>query len=103
MALIFEHDPRKARQNLRKHGVSFEEAATVFSDTLSLTIEDLFHSTDEERSVIIGQSNRGRLLVVVHAVREDRIRIISARVATRHERRTYEEDSWNSARLRHTG
>lgn len=93
MALIFEWDNRKARQNLRKHVVSFEEAATVFGDLLSLTIVDQSHSDDEERFVIIGESIQGRLLVVVHTERGDNIRIISARVATPRERRDYEEGS----------
>lgn len=90
MALIFEWDPGKARANLRKHGVSFEEAATVFGDPLSLTIPDPVQATDEERFIIVGRSFRGRTLVVVHTERGDQIRIISARRATRHEREQYE-------------
>jgi uncharacterized DUF497 family protein len=81
-------------QNLRNHQVSFEEASTtVFGDTLSRTIDDPLHSEDEDRYVIIGQSARGRLLVVVHTMRGDSIRIISARVATPLERKEYEEGS----------
>jgi uncharacterized DUF497 family protein len=93
MALVFEWDNRKARQNLGKHGVSFEEAATVFGDPLSLTITDPVHSDHEERFIIIGESIQGRLLVVIHTERGDNIRIISVRVATPRERSAYEEDS----------
>ncbi len=89
--LIFEWDAHKALRNLARHGVSFEEAATVFGDPLSLTIEDPLHSTDEDRFVTIGQSVRGRALVVVHTDRGDALRIISARVATARERDAYEE------------
>jgi len=91
MALIFEWDDGKARQNINKHGVSFGEATTVFGDPLSLTIVDPSHSDHEERSIIIGESIRSRPLVVVHTERGDNIRIISARGATSRERRTYEE------------
>jgi uncharacterized DUF497 family protein len=90
MGLLFEWDNKKSRQNLKKHGVSFEEAATVFGDPLSLTIDNQFHSEEEERFVTIGESNRRRLLVVVYTERGDNIRIISARVATPRERRSYE-------------
>ncbi|UVT15009.1 MAG: BrnT family toxin [Nitrospira sp.] len=93
MGLLFEWDERKARQNLRKHGISFEEASTVFGDTLSVTIDDPFHSVREHRCVTLGHSSKHRLLVVVHADRSGRIRIISARPATRRERNTYEEAS----------
>ena len=91
MSLIFEWDKRKAAANLKKHGVSFEEAATVFGDPLSITIEDPDHSEDETRFVIIGQSYQGRTIIVAHAERGDNIRIISARLATRRERQAYEE------------
>ncbi len=91
MGLLFEWDERKAKQNLGKHGVSFEEASTVFGDTLSVTIDDPFHSMKEQRCVTLGHSTKQRLLVVVHTNRGGRIRIISTRVATRHERNTYEE------------
>jgi len=91
MPLEFEWDDRKAGLNIRKHGVSFEEASTVLSDPLALTIYDPLHSEDEERYVVLGESQRRRLLVVVFTDRDDRIRIISARVATRSERRQYEE------------
>jgi uncharacterized DUF497 family protein len=88
--LLFEWDPNKAAQNIRKHGVSFEEAATAFGDPLSITIFDPLHSIDEDRFVLIGMSNRNRLLVVVHTDRNDRIRIISARKATKKEKKQYE-------------
>lgn len=91
MAFIFQSDKHKAKQNLKRHKVSFEEASTVFGDTLSRTIDDPLHSEDEDRYVIIGQSVQGRLLVVVHAIRGDKIRIISARIATSSERKEYEE------------
>jgi hypothetical protein len=86
----FEWDPEKAANNLRKHGISFVEAATVFFDTLSVTIPDPLHSAEEDRFVITGLSNRQRVLVVVHADRGDRIRIISARLASSSERKKYE-------------
>jgi len=91
MGLLFEWDERKAKQNLSKHGISFDEASTVFGDTLSITIEDPVHSTREHRLVTLGHSAKQRLLVVVHTDRSNRVRLISARIATRHERRKYEE------------
>jgi uncharacterized protein len=91
MALTFEWDANKARTNLAKHGVCFEEASTVFGDPRSLTIPDPVHSSVENRFVMTGVSHRGRLMVVVHTERGDNIRIISARVASRRERRNYEE------------
>ena len=91
MALTFEWDQKKASSNLQKHGVSFEEAATAFGDPLSLTIPDPDHSLEEDRFVLIGESQKERLLVVAHAERSDTIRIISARLATRGERKSYEE------------
>ena len=91
MPIKFEWDKRKARQNLRKHRVDFAEASTVFADTLSITIPDPDHSENEERWVTMGLSNRQRLLVVVHTEEEETIRIISARMADRLERRKYEE------------
>ncbi|GAB4431503.1 MAG: BrnT family toxin [Anaerolineae bacterium] len=87
----FEWDPAKAAKNLRKHKVSFIEAATVFSDDLSVTIFDPDHSEDEDRYITIGLSHRGRLLMVAHAERSDHIRIISARELTIAEREAYEE------------
>jgi uncharacterized DUF497 family protein len=81
----------KASTNFKKHGVSFEEATTVFGDTLSITISDPLHSIDEDRFIIIGHSyKKNRLLVVVHADRGDKIRIISVRLATKSERKFYE-------------
>jgi hypothetical protein len=91
MALLFEWDPGKARRNLRMHGVSFDEASTAFRDPLSKTIDDPLHSEDEARFVLLGLSHRNRLLVVVHTERGDRIRLISARLATNTERVRYEE------------
>jgi len=91
--LNFEWDPNKAQANLEKHGVAFEEAATAFGDPLSLTIEDPDHSEEENRYILIGQAITHRLLVVVHTEQHDRIRIISARMATKQEIRTYEEGS----------
>ena len=91
MAIKFEWNPRKARRNLRKHGIGFDEASTVFADTLSISIPDPSHSEDEERWVTMGLSNRRRLLVVVHTEEGEMFRIISARTADRLERRKYEE------------
>ena len=87
----FEWDTAKAAENLAKHGVSFEEAATVFRDTISATGADPDHSVGEERFITFGVSTSGRLLVVAHTDRGDTIRIISARPATRGERKIYEE------------
>lgn len=87
----FEWDLTKAAENVAKHGVSFEEAATVFRDTLSVTGLDPDHSIDEERLVIFGVSTSVRLLVVAHTERGDTIRIISARPTTPAERKIYEE------------
>ena len=90
--LIFEWDEKKANRNVNKHGVSFEEAATVFADPLSITIFDPLHSKEEDRFVTLGMSNKNRLLVVVHTDRDDKIRIISARKATKKERKQYESN-----------
>jgi uncharacterized DUF497 family protein len=92
MDLEFEWDPRKAAVNLQKRGVSFEEAMTAFADPHSITIRDPDHSEDEDRCILIGRSMVQRLLVVVHLERGVRLRLISARLAARRERRTYEED-----------
>jgi len=92
MPLNFEWDENKARTNLVKHGVSFAEAATVFGDPLSLTIPDPAHSQREDRFIILGHSHQQRLLVVVHTDRGDNIRLISARRASRSERKNYEEN-----------
>ena len=93
MPLSFEWDESKAKSNLAKHGVSFEEASTVFGDPLSLTIPDPAHSHVEDRSIVLGQSHQQKLLVVVHTERGDNVRIISARRASRHERKSYEESN----------
>jgi uncharacterized DUF497 family protein len=97
VGLTFEWDARKARRNEEKHGVTFEEAATVFADALSLTNFDPEHSEAEDRFVTLGTSGQGRLVVVVHADRVDNIRIIGARLATRRERATYEEGEEESS------
>jgi hypothetical protein len=88
--LKFEWDETKARSNLAKHGVSFEEAASVFGDPLALTFVDPDHSLGEKRWLTFGVSSSDRLLVVAHAERGRSIRIISARKATRQERGIYE-------------
>ena len=90
--LRFAWDAPKAAANLRKHGVSFEEAATVFGDPLAVTFADPDHSEGEPRFITIGESTATLLLVVAHADRGWTIRIISARKATRNERRIYEQD-----------
>ena len=87
----FEWDPEKAAKNLRKHKVSFTEAATVFGDDLSITVDDPDHSEQEDRYITIGLSHQGRLLMVAHTERSDTIRIISARELTSTEREAYEE------------
>jgi uncharacterized DUF497 family protein len=89
--LTFEWDAAKAASNLAKHSVGFEEAATVFGDPLSVTIFDPAHSQAEDRFIILGRSHLDKLLVVVHTERGDNIRIISARRASRRERKQYEE------------
>jgi len=91
MSLEFEWDDEKARSNVKKHRVSFEEAETAFTDPMALTMFDDEHSVDEDRFVLIGESERRRLLVVSYTERGDRFRIISARVANRHEKKQYEE------------
>lgn len=88
--LEFEWDERKAGANFKKHGVSFLEAASAFLDELSLVIADPDHSEEENRFVLVGQSVHGRVLVVVHVERGVRLRIISARRATRREREDYD-------------
>lgn len=87
----FEWNPDKAKLNLEKHGVSFQEAATVFNDPLSITFPDPDHSIGENRYIIIGISRFEQLLVVAHTDRGDKVRIISARKVTRPEARFYEE------------
>jgi uncharacterized DUF497 family protein len=91
MELRFSWDPKKAAANARKHGVTFSEALTAFKDPLSVTIPDPDHSAGEERFLLVGLSDRGKLLVVAHLELGVQIRIINARPATRAERETYEE------------
>jgi len=91
MGLQFEWDDKKANTNKQKHGITFEEASTAFADVLSITIDDPLHSEDEDRLILIGRSKESRTLVVVHLEKTDAIRIISARKATKHEQKFYEE------------
>lgn len=91
MGLSFEWDEEKAKANLRKHGMSFDEATTVFIDPFSITIPDPHHSMDEQRYVDIGSSEKGHVLVVVYTERGASIRIISCRKATPSECKRYEE------------
>lgn len=87
----FEWDPEKAQKNLQKHEVGFEEASSVFDDPMFITVLDDERSDDEERYITIGISNKTRLLLVAHTERDNRIRMISARKATKHEEKFYEE------------
>ena len=89
----FEWDPKKEAKSIRKHKVTFSEAATVFGDTLSTTMPDPDHSEEEDRYIIIGLSQRHRLLIVAHTESGERIRIISARPLTPAEREAYEEET----------
>jgi uncharacterized DUF497 family protein len=89
--LHFEWAPEKAASNLTNHGVSFAEASTVFDDLLSTTTFDPDHSVEEDRFIIVGESQAGRMLLVAHTERGDTIRIISARTLTRAERKAYAE------------
>jgi uncharacterized DUF497 family protein len=91
MPMRFEWDEKKADENLKKHGVGFDEAKTVFNDPFSITIYDPEHSVDEYRYIDIGLSSKGRLIVVSYSERGKNIRIISNRKATRKETRDYEE------------
>jgi uncharacterized DUF497 family protein len=94
MSLRFEWDKKKAAGNLRKHGVGFDEACTVFRDRLALIFDEAHSRPDELRAIIIGHSAEGHLLLVSYTEREQGVvRIISSRVATRHEQRDYEENS----------
>ena len=90
MGYLFEWDTEKAAANFKKHGVTFEEACTVFGDPLAVLMPDPDDSIAEQRYLLLGTSNRHRLLVVAHAERSPRTRLMSARPATRKERRTYE-------------
>jgi uncharacterized protein len=89
--VYFEWDPAKARRNRRSHRVSFEEAASVFGDPLTLTYPDPDHSVSEQRFITVGTSSANRVLIVAHTDRNENIRIISARKATPLERKRYEE------------
>lgn len=91
MTIGFEWDSRKAASNLKRHGVSFEEAITVFADPLARIFDDEDHTVEEHREIIIGHSFRERLLLVVFTQRSATIRIVSARRATKNERKDYEE------------
>ena len=92
----FEWDPAKAASNIRKHGVSFDEAVTVFRDPLAFIFDDMTHSEQEHREIIIGMSTLRRMILVCFVERlEDVVRIISARPATRQEIKDYEENSRN--------
>lgn len=92
MSIRFEWDRKKAAANLAKHGVSFEEGLTVFSDALACIFDDEDHSVQEDREIIVGHSTTRRLLLVCFTAREESIRIFSARKATRRERLDYEEN-----------
>jgi uncharacterized protein len=92
--VIYEWDSKKAKANLRKHKVSFEEAATVFLDPLAITFSDPDHSEEEEREITIGLTAKSRVIFVAHCPRGDRIRIIGARRASRKERKQYEEGTY---------
>jgi uncharacterized DUF497 family protein len=92
MGYIFEWDRKKAELNLRKHGVGFDEGSTVFGDPLALLMRDPDHSVVEMRYILLGMSINQRLLVVAFAERPPKTRLISARRATRQERRKYEKD-----------
>ena len=94
--LLFEWDTEKAKKNIKVHDVSFDEASTVFKDNLSLTIYDPMHSKEEDRLILIWNSCKNRLLVIVHVERGDKIRIITARKATKKEREQYEENAKRS-------
>jgi uncharacterized DUF497 family protein len=91
VAINFEWDDKKAKSNLIKHNISFEEASTAFGDDFSITIEDPLHSENENRLILIGKSIKFKTLVVVHLEKTDSIRIISARKASKKEYKFYEE------------
>jgi uncharacterized protein len=92
MALIFEWNEEKAEANVRKHGVSFDEAKTVFNDPFAMTIPDPEHSSDEDRYIDLGMSARGRVLLVWYTERGANVRIIGSRKATGSQRQRYEEE-----------
>ena len=91
IGMEFEWDDAKAESNWKKHEVDFHEAATIFGDPLAITFVDPDHSADEDRYITIGRSNNGRLLIVSHTDRQEKVRIISARRTTTAERKLYEE------------
>jgi len=91
MVMQFEWDPKKATQNVEKHGVTFQEAATIFGDPLAITFYDPDHSTSENRYITFGLSVQKRPIVVSHTERKGRTRIINARLMDRKERKIYEE------------
>lgn len=91
MALTFEWDENKSLENYRKHGIDFEEAKTVFNDPSATTIYDPDHSINEDRFIDLGRSSKGRILVVVYTERNETIRLISSRIATKRECWNYEE------------
>jgi uncharacterized protein len=93
----FEWDAEKAASNARKHGVTFGEAATAFGDPLAITYFDPDHSAEEDRYVTIGTTAQGRVVIIAHTDRGDVVRIISARTATRRERRLYEQGDFDPA------
>lgn len=90
--MFFEWDRDKESQNRKKHGIAFREAATIFDGLLSTTYPDLAHSKEEQRYITIGMTESGKIIVVAHTEAADTVRIISARPATRRERRFYEEE-----------
>lgn len=92
--MAFEWDELKAAANLKKHGISFEEAKTVFDNTLAVIFDDEAHSESEQREIIIGHSRKNRLLLIAFTERPSAIRIISARLATRTEREDYEQNAF---------
>lgn len=94
LGIEFEWNESKASVNLKKHGVSFEEAKTVFDNPLAVIFDDEAHSINEQREIIIGSSRRNRLLLVSFSERPDAIRIITARLATRREREDYEQNTF---------
>ena len=93
----FEWDPEKAKRNFKKHGISFEEAVTVFYDPLSASFDDPDHSVREQRLITIGSSSRGGLLVVSYAEKGKALRIIRPRLATMHERKRHENQTTNGS------
>ena len=100
MKITFEWDEEKAKRNFKKHGVNFEEAKMVFNDPVSITIPDPLHSDNEQRFIDIGNTPKGRVLVVAYTERGSNIRIISCRKAVKREKREYEEKEYKISRNR---